>query len=66
MAQDADQHILAVREALLNVENKQRELRRATHHLHETLARAGEFYRAEHGHDTPVMTAAVAPKERPD
>lgn len=66
MAQNADQHILAVREALLNVENKQRELHRATKHLHATLSRAGEFYRVEHGHDTPVMAAAVAPKERPD
>ena len=62
----ADDHIIAVREALLNVENKQKEAQRAVVHLHATLARAGEFYQNEHGHDSPVMTAAVAPKTRPE
>ena len=68
-----DQHIAAIQSAILEVEQAQaiarkanKRAREATAILHARLADAAVAYRDMHGNDTPVMAAAVAPKERPE
>lgn len=68
-----DQHIAAIQSAMQEVEQAQtiarkaiKRAREATAVLHARLSAAAVEYRDTHGHDSAIVAAAVAPKERPE
>lgn len=68
----ADQHIEGIKSALHDVEQAQeaariatKRARKATALLHARLVAAAVEFKDAYGHDSDVMTAAVAPKTKP-
>lgn len=61
-----DTHIIAISARLEELEAQHRAVGRTIGRLHKELAEAAEAYAEIHGHDSPALSAAVAPKTRPE
>lgn len=60
-----DDHVTAIRTELETLETQHRAVGRTIGRLHKRLALAAEAYAEMHGHDSPALSAAIAPKTQP-
>lgn len=60
-----DTHVIAIRTQLEALETQHRAVGRTIGRLHKALAEAAEAYAEMHGHDSPALSAAIAPKTPP-